>query len=74
MLIQPEPYDPAIDRVTPDKDIPKIEAAWTTKRKDHEIYHGAEDAKKNLIVEAYETCWLEEIEDDILEFSVVSTM
>ena len=22
-LIQPEPYDPAIDRVTPDKDIPK---------------------------------------------------
>ena len=25
--IQPEPYNPEIDRVTPDKDIPKMEAA-----------------------------------------------
>ena len=31
--IQPEPYDPAIDRVTPDKEIPKMEAAWTTKKR-----------------------------------------
>ena len=72
--IQPEPYNPAIDRVTPDKDIPKMETAWTTKRKYHEIYLGVEDAMKNLIVKAYETCWLEEIEDDILEFTVVSAM
>ena len=40
--IQPETYDPAIDHVTPDKDIPKMEAAWTTKIKDHEIYLGVE--------------------------------
>ena len=38
--IQPEPHDPAINRVTQDKKIPKTEAAWTTKRKDHEIYLG----------------------------------
>ena len=65
--IQPEPYDPTIDGVTPDKDIPKMEAACTTKRKDHEIYLGVKDAMKNLIVKAYESCWLEEIKDDILE-------
>ena len=53
--IQPEPYDPSIDRVTPDKDIPKMEAAWTTKIKDHEIYLGVEDGMKNLIVKAYES-------------------
>ena len=72
--IQPEPYDPSIDRVTPDKDIPKMEAAWTTQRKDHEIYLGVEDAMKNLIVKAYESCWLEEIENNILEFTVVSAI
>ena len=57
--IQPELYDPEIDRVTPDKGIPKMEAAWTTNRKYHEIYLRVEDAMKNLIVKAYKTCWLE---------------
>ena len=57
--IQPELYDPEIDGVTPDKDITKMEAAWTTKRKDHEIYLGVDDAMKNLIVKSYESCWLE---------------
>ena len=51
-----------------------MEAAWTTKIKDHEIYLGVEDAMKNLIVKAYKSCWLEEIKDNILEFTVVSTM
>ena len=51
-----------------------MEAAWTTKRKDHKIYLGVEDGMKNLIVKAYESCWLKEIEDDILEFTVVSAM
>ena len=51
--IQPEPYDQEIDRVTPDKDIPKMEAAWTTKIKYHKIYLVFEDAMKNLIVNAY---------------------
>ena len=51
-----------------------MESAWTTKRKYHEIYLGVKDAMKNLILKAYETCWLEEIEDDILEFTVVSAM
>ena len=35
---------------------------------------GVEDAMKDLIVKAYKSCWLEEIEDDILEFTVVSAM
>ena len=72
--IQPEPHNPEIDRVTPDKDIPKMEAVWTTKRKYHEIYLRVEDAMKNLILKAYESCWPEEIEDDILKFTMVSAM
>ena len=51
-----------------------MEAAWTTKRKDHEIYLGVEDAMKNLIVKAYKSCWLGKIENDILEFTMVSAM
>ena len=72
--IQPEQYDPTINCVTPDKDIPIMEGAWRTERKDHEIYLGVEDAMKNLVVKAYESCGLEEIEDDILDFTVVSAM
>ena len=51
-----------------------MEAAWRTKRKDHEIYLGVKYSMKNLILKAYETCWLKEIEDNILEFTVVSAM
>ena len=72
--MQPDPYDPAINRNTPDKDIPKMEAAWTAKRRDHEIFLGVEDAMKILIAKAYDSCWLEEIECDMLEFTVVSAM
>lgn len=72
--MQPDPYDPAINRNTPDKDIPKIEAAWTAKRRDHEIFLGVEDAMKILIAKAFDSCWLEEIECDMLEFTVVSAM
>ena len=38
--LQPDPYDPAINRNTPESDIPKMEAAWTAKKKDHEIFLG----------------------------------
>lgn len=72
--MQPDPYDPDITRNTAEKDIPKMEAAWTSKKKDHEIFLGVEDAMKILIAKAYDRCWLEEIEDDILEFTVVSAM
>ena len=51
-----------------------MEAAWTTKIKDHEIYLRVEDAMKNLIFKGYESCWIEKIKEDILEFTVVSAM
>ena len=72
--LQPDPYDPAITRSTPNTDIPKMEVAWTSIKKDHEIFLGVEDAMKLLIAKAYDRCWLEEIEDDILEFTVISAM
>ena len=39
--MQPDPYDPAITRNMPEKDIPKMEAAWASKKKDHEIFLGS---------------------------------
>ena len=43
---QPEAYDPAIDGKTASVKVAKMEAAWETRRQDHEIYLGVEDAMK----------------------------
>ena len=69
---QPEAYDPAIDGKTASVKSAKMEAAWETRRQDHKIYLSVKDEMKQLIVKAYTPCWLEEIEDDILEFTVKS--
>ena len=52
--------------------VSKMEAAWEARRQDHDIYLGVEDAMKQLINKAYAPCWIEEIEDDILKFTVKS--
>ena len=46
-----------------------MEAKWETRHQDHEIYLGVQDSIKMLIVNAYEPCWLEEIEDDVVELT-----
>ena len=69
---QPEAYDPSINGKIASVKVAKLEAAWETRRQDHEIYLGVEDAMKQLIVKAYPPCWIEEIEDEILEFTVKS--
>ena len=56
---QTEAYDPSIDGKTESVKVAKLEAAWETRRQDHEIYLGVEDAMKQLIVKAYAPCWLE---------------
>ena len=71
-LEQPKAYDPDIDGKTALVKVAKMEAAWETRRQYHEIYLGFKDAMKQLIVKSYAPCWLEEIEDDILEFTVNS--
>ena len=63
---QPKAYDPSIDGKTASVKVAKLEAAWETRRQDHEIYLSVEDVMKQLIVKAYATCWLEEIKDNIL--------
>ena len=35
----------------------------------HEIYLGVEDAMKHLIITSYNACLLEEIKDDVLDFT-----
>ena len=70
---KPEAYDPPIDGRTASVKVAKLEAAWETRHQDHEIYLGVKDAMKQLVVKAYALCWPEEIEDDILEFTVKST-
>ena len=69
---QPEVYDLSIDGKTASVKVTKLEAAWETRRQDHKIYLGVKDEMKQLIVKAYAPCWLEEIEDDIIEFTVKS--
>ena len=69
---QTKVYDPSIDGKTASVKVTKLETAWETRRQDHEIYLGIKDAMKQLIVKAYAPCWLEEIEDNILEFTVKS--
>ena len=69
---QPEAYDPSINEKTASAKVAKLEAAWETRRQDHEIYLSVEDAMKKLIVKAYTPCCLKEIEDDILKFTFKS--
>ena len=46
-----------------------MEADWDTRREEHEVYLGVEDAMKQLIINAYDLCWLKEIEDNFLDFT-----
>ena len=69
---QPEAYDPLIDGKTELVKFAKLKAASEKRRQDHQIYLGVEDVIKQLIIKAYVPCWLEEIEDNILEFTVKS--
>ena len=72
LLEQPKAYDPSIDGKTASFKVAKLEATWETRCQDQEIYLSAKDAMKQLIVKAYTPCWIEEIENDILEFTVKS--
>ena len=69
---QPKAYDPSIDGKTALVKVAKLEAAWETRRQDHEIYLGVKYLMKQLNVKAYAPCWLEKIEDDIFKFTVKS--
>ena len=54
----PETYNPSIisqNAVT----IAKMEAAWDTRQEEHEVYLGVEDVTKQLIINAYYSCFLE---------------
>ena len=62
-------YDPLIDRRTSKTNKAKREADWEVHREEHEVYLGFEDAMKHLIITAYDACWLEEIKDDVLNFT-----
>ena len=35
----------------------------------HEVYLGVENAMKHLIFTAYDACWIEKVEDDVLNFT-----
>ena len=43
---KPEAYDPSIDGNTASVKVAKLEAAWETRRQDHEIYLCVKDAMK----------------------------
>ena len=47
----------------------KREADWEVHREGHEVYLGVEYAMEHLILTAYDVCWLEEIKDDVLDFT-----
>ena len=61
-------YDPIIDERTSETNKAKKEADWKVHQQGHEVYLGVEDAMKHLILTAYDAFWLEEIEDDVLDF------
>ena len=58
---QPKAYDPSTNGKTASVKFAKLETAWETRRQDHKIYLGVEDAVKQLIVKAYKPCWLKVI-------------
>ena len=64
----PVTYDPLIDGRTSKTNKAKREAEYEIHREGHEFYLVVEYVMKQLIITAYDACWLEEIEDAILDF------
>ena len=60
---------PIIDGCTSRNNKKIKEADWEVHREGHEVYLEVEDAMKHLILTAYNACWLEEIKDDVLDFT-----
>ena len=67
----PETYNPAIRPQSPVAGA-RMEATWDTRREEHKFYLGVEDAMKLLIINAYALFWIEEIEDNVLDFTHMS--
>ena len=65
----PVTYDPIIDGRTSETNKAKREAYWEVPREVHEVYLRVEDSMKQLVITAYNAYWLEEIEDDVLDFT-----
>ena len=65
----PVMYDPLIDKRTSNTKKAKREEDWEVHQEGHEVYLGVEDAMKHLTITAYDACWLEEIEEDVLDFT-----
>ena len=65
----PVTYDPIIDGRTSETNKAKREADWEVHQEGHEVYLGVEDAIKHLTITAYDACWLEEIKDNVLNFT-----
>ena len=62
-------YDAIIDGHTSETNRAKKEADCEVHHEGHEVYLGVDDAMKYLIITAYYGCWLEEIKDDVLDFT-----
>ena len=62
-------YDPIIDGRTSETNKAKRKAGWGFHREGHEVYIRVEDDMKHLILTAYDACWIEEIKDDVLNFT-----
>ena len=65
----PVTYDPIINGRTRETNKAKREADWGVHQEGHEVYLGVEDVMKQLILTAYDACWLEEIKDEVLDFT-----
>ena len=65
----PVTYDPIINGRTSKNNKAKREADWEVHQEVHEVYLGVEDAIKHLIIAAYDAFCLEEIEDNVLNFT-----
>ena len=65
----PVTYDPLIDGRTSETNKAKREADWEVHQEGNEVYLGVKDAMKHLIITAYDAFWLEEIEDNVLDFT-----
>ena len=53
----PETYNSAIISQTA-VTIAKMEATWDTRQEEHEVYLGVEYLMKQLIINAYDSCWI----------------
>ena len=65
----PVTYDPIIDGRMSETNKAKKEADWEVHLEVHEVYLGVEGDMNHLILIAYDVCWLEEIEDGVLDFT-----